>query len=83
VEVNVHFAVDGHRFAHRLREEGLNVRNAVLRVDGDGDIAPNRLAVSVPASNWRHEQLRWKNQPAASTYLALTVATILDSLKVR
>lgn len=48
VKVDVDFAVDLHRFANGFGEERLNVRDAILRVSGDGHIPSDRFAVRVP-----------------------------------
>ncbi len=53
IEVDVDLAVDGHRFAHRLREERLDVGDAVLRVHGDRHVPFDRFAVRVPKRQYK------------------------------
>ncbi len=49
VKVDVDLAVNLHRFADRLREERLNVRNSVLRIRRNRHVTLDRLAISIPS----------------------------------
>ena len=69
VKIDVDLAVNLHRFADRLREKWLNVRDAVLRISSYCHVTLDGFAVSIPMHYYNQLNFRYLNETIESGVL--------------